>query len=90
MLAIVRDYVLSCLGVYELVVLRRTLSGTEVNRNARTVGYPFGFLQVKLNENAEGTGYIMSAAKIRLDKKRVISRLRAMAICTLRRLMSAR
>jgi len=42
----------------------------ELYRGGRTTDYPFGFLQVKLNEKSEGNGQIMVAAKIRFDKKK--------------------
>jgi len=42
----------------------------ELYRDRRTTEYPFGFLQVKLNEKGEGNGQIMVAAKIRFDKKK--------------------
>lgn len=40
----------------------------ELYNNGRSTGYPFGFLQVKLNAKSEGTGQIMAAAKIRFDE----------------------
>lgn len=42
----------------------------ELYNNGRTTDYPFGFLQVKLGTNGQGTGQIMAAAKIRFDKKK--------------------
>ena len=52
------------------IVTARQMPFIELYRNGRTVDYPFGFLQVKLNQKGEGTGQIMAAAKIRFDKKK--------------------
>ncbi len=51
------------------IVTGRNMPFIELYNNGRTTDYPFGFLQVKLNANGEGTGQIMAAAKIRFDKK---------------------
>ena len=51
------------------IVTARYMSFTELRRNNRITDYPFGFLQVKLNEKGEGTGQIMAACKLRFDKK---------------------
>jgi len=51
------------------IVTAQQMPFTELYRSGQTIDYPFGFLQVKLNENGEGTGQIMAAAKIRFDKK---------------------
>ena len=52
------------------VVTARTMPFIELYRSPRTRDYPFGVLQVKLNEKGEGNGQIMAAAKIRFDKKK--------------------
>ncbi len=52
------------------IVTARDMPFLELYRSPRTTDYPFGFLQVKLNEKGEGTGQIMAAAKIRFDKKK--------------------
>jgi hypothetical protein len=52
------------------VVTARVMPFVELYRGGRTTDYPFGFLQVKLNEKGEGAGQIMAAAKIRFDKKK--------------------
>jgi len=52
------------------VVTARNMSFVELYRGGRTTDYPFGFLQVKLNEKSEGNGQIMVTAKIRFDKKK--------------------
>lgn len=52
------------------IVTARTMPFMELYRGGRSTDYPFGFLQVKLNDKGEGTGQIMAAAKIRFDKKK--------------------
>ncbi len=52
------------------IVTARTMPFIELYNNGRTTDYPFGFLQVKLGANGQGTGQIMAAAKIRFDKKK--------------------
>ncbi len=51
------------------IVTARTMSFTELYKNGRSVDYPYGYLQVTLNEKGEGTGKIMAAAKIKFNKK---------------------
>lgn len=51
------------------IVTARTMPFIELYNNGRSTDYPFGFLQVKLDEKGQGTGQIMAAAKIRFDKK---------------------
>lgn len=52
------------------VVTARIMPFVELSRSSRTKDYPFGFLQLKLNDKGEGTGQIMVAARIRFDKKK--------------------
>jgi hypothetical protein len=52
------------------IVTARVMPFIELYHSGRSTDYPFGFLQVKLNEKGEGTGQIMAAAKIRFDKKK--------------------
>jgi len=52
------------------IVTARIMPFVELYRGGRTKDYPFGFLQVKLNDKGEGSGQIMVAAKIRFDKKK--------------------
>lgn len=52
------------------IVTARIMPFVELYRSGRTTDYPFGFLQVKLNDKGEGNGQIMVAAKIRFDKKK--------------------
>ncbi len=52
------------------VVTARNMPFIELSRGGRTRDYPFGFLQLTLNNKGEGTGQIMVAAKIRFDKKK--------------------
>lgn len=52
------------------IVTARNMSFMELYRGGRSTDYPFGYLQVKLDQNGQGTGQIMAAAKIRFDKKK--------------------
>jgi len=52
------------------IVTARVMPFIELYNSGRSTDYPFGFLQVKLNDKSEGTGQIMAAAKIRFDKKK--------------------
>ncbi len=52
------------------IVTARSMSFRELYNSGRSVDYPFGYLQVTLNEKGEGTGQIMAAAKIKFDKKK--------------------
>jgi hypothetical protein len=51
------------------IVTARIMPFAELYNNGRSTDYPFGFLQVQLNDKGEGTGQIMTAAKIRFNKK---------------------
>ncbi len=51
------------------VVTTRLMAFRELYNNSRSRDYPFGFIQLKLNAQGEGTGEIMAAAKIKFDKK---------------------
>jgi len=51
------------------IVTARVMPFIELYKSGRSTDYPFGFLQVKLNEKGEGTGQIMAAAKIRFNKR---------------------
>jgi hypothetical protein len=57
-------------GTVITIVTARNMPFIELYRGGRTTDYPFGFLQVTLNQKSEGTGQIMAAAKIRFDKKK--------------------
>ncbi len=52
------------------IVTAREMPFIELYRNNRSVDYPFGILQVTLNEKGEGMGQIMIAAKLKFDKKK--------------------
>jgi hypothetical protein len=52
------------------IVTARTMPFLEFTRGGRSRDYPFGYLQVKLDDKGQGTGQIMAAAKIRFDKKK--------------------
>jgi hypothetical protein len=51
------------------IVKARPMSFGELYRGNRSVSYPFGYMQVKLDDKGMGTGQIMVAAKLRFDKK---------------------
>jgi hypothetical protein len=51
------------------IVTARIMPFVELYQSGRSTDYPFGFLQVKLNDKGEGTGQIMAAAKIRFNNK---------------------
>jgi len=51
------------------IVTARIMPFIELYQSGRCTQYPFGYLQVKLNEKGEGAGQIMAAAKIRFNKK---------------------
>jgi hypothetical protein len=51
------------------LIAARQMSLSEVNRGRSTsTDYPFGFLQVQLDEKSEGSGKMVTAAKIKYDK----------------------
>jgi hypothetical protein len=52
------------------VVTARTMPFLELYNGGRSTGYPFGYLQVKIDAKGVGTGQIMAAAKIRFDKEK--------------------
>lgn len=51
------------------VFTARNMPFIELYQNGRTTDYPFGFMQLKLNEKGEGNGQIMVAAKVRFNRK---------------------
>ena len=51
------------------IVTARTMPFIELYQSGRSTQYPFGYLQVKLDEKGQGAGQIMAAAKIRFNKK---------------------
>jgi hypothetical protein len=51
------------------IVTARIMPFMELYQAGRSTQYPFGYLQVKLNDKGPGTGQIMAAAKIRFNKK---------------------
>ena len=51
------------------IVTARVMPFIELYRSNRSVDYPFGFMQITLNEKGEGTGKVMAAARLRFDKK---------------------
>ena len=52
------------------IVTARVMSFSELYRNNRSVDYPFGYMQLTLNEEGKGTGKVMAAASIRFNKKK--------------------
>lgn len=52
------------------VVTARNMPFIELYRGGRSTDYPFGLMQVTLNDKGQGTGQVMAAAKIRFDKKK--------------------
>jgi hypothetical protein len=52
------------------IVTARNMPFIELYQGGRSTDYPFGFLQVRLDEKGPGTGQIMAAAKIRFNKKK--------------------
>jgi len=57
-------------GTVITIVTVRNMPFLELSRGTRSKDYPFGFLQVTLDQKGEGSGQIMVAAKIRFDKKK--------------------
>jgi hypothetical protein len=51
------------------IVTARTMPFIELYQGGRSTQYPFGYLQVKLDDKGQGAGQIMAAAKIRFNKK---------------------
>jgi hypothetical protein len=52
------------------IITARPMPFVELYRSGRTTDYPFGYLQVTLDAQGQGTGQIMAAAKVRFDKKK--------------------
>jgi hypothetical protein len=52
------------------IVIARVMPFLELYNNGRSTDYPFGFLQVSLNQEGKGSGQIMAAAKIKFNKKK--------------------
>jgi len=51
------------------LIAARQMSLSETNRGRSTsANYPFGFLQVQLDDKGEGSGKMVTAAKIKYDK----------------------
>jgi len=51
------------------IVTARSMSFRELYNSNRSTDYPFGLVQVTLNEKGEGMGQIMAACKLRFNKK---------------------
>jgi hypothetical protein len=52
------------------IITARKISTVELKRKAAHADYPLGYLSVTLKENGEGTGKMMTAAKVKFDKKK--------------------
>jgi hypothetical protein len=48
------------------LMMDRQLSQREVINNSRTVDYPFGYIEIKLDASGKGEGKFYQAAKVRL------------------------
>ena len=48
------------------LMMDRPISQQEVINNSRTVDYPFGFIEIKLDANGKGQGEFYQAAKVRI------------------------
>jgi hypothetical protein len=51
------------------IVTARSMGFVELYQGGRSTSYPFGFMQVKLNEKGQGGGQMMAAAQLRFNKK---------------------
>lgn len=51
------------------VFTARNMSFFELSRSGRSVDYPYGYLQLTLDENGKGVGQFIVAVKISFDKK---------------------
>jgi methionyl-tRNA formyltransferase len=60
--------------VITLIAARR-MSMFETKSRGVSTKYPFGFLQVKVNDKGEGSGKLVAAAKIKYDKEKETYRL---------------
>lgn len=49
------------------LMIDRPISQREVIDNSRTVDYPFGFIEIKLDGKGQGTGEFYQAAKVSLN-----------------------
>ena len=52
------------------LISARNMSVLELQRKATHTNYPFGFLQVTVNDKGEGTGRMVTAAKIKYDESK--------------------
>jgi len=51
------------------IVTPRRMGFGELYRGSRSVDYPFGYLQIAIDDKSIGTGKVMAAAKIKFNKK---------------------
>lgn len=52
------------------LITARRMTAVEQARSATHTNYPFGFLQLKLNDKGEGAGKMVTAAKIKYDESK--------------------
>jgi hypothetical protein len=52
------------------IITARKITVSELQRSAKHTDYPLGYMTVTLNEKGQGTGKMMTAAKIKFDEKK--------------------
>jgi hypothetical protein len=57
-------------GTRILIATDRYMSFEEVRQNARSVEYPFTFVEIHLNKDGEGQGKLAVATQLQFDKKK--------------------
>jgi hypothetical protein len=57
-------------GTVITIITARRIAVSELQRSAKHTDYPLGYMTVTLNEKGEGTGKMMTAAKIKFDEKK--------------------
>jgi hypothetical protein len=60
------------------IVTARNMPFMELCHNGRSTDYPFGYLQVKIDDKGVGTGQIMAAPRFASTRKREGTKSRAM------------
>ena len=56
-------------GTVITIVTARVMSTLELDRKAAHTKYPLGYLMLMVNDKGEGTGRLISAAKIKFDQE---------------------
>jgi hypothetical protein len=57
------------------MIAARRMTMFETKNRGKSMDYPFGFLQVKVNAKGEGSGKLVAAAKIKYDQEKGTYRL---------------